>query len=216
MNRIDLLAYLASDSKILCDVGCDHAYVLIKAILNHNVKKGIAADVALGPLSSAKRSIEDANLSDKITLVLSDGFKSINEDFDTAIIAGMGGILIKNILDASLEKIEGKKLILEPNSDASLVRSFLANNNFIIIDEYAIIDQNKYYEIIVAKPGIKNYTLDEIKYGPILLAKKPKEFIEHYNKKISILTKAIDKITDEKIKSEKLNEIEEYKRIIGE
>jgi tRNA A22 N-methylase len=90
-------------------------------------------------------------------MILSDGFDNVNDNFDTAILAGMGGILITNILSKGLDKIKGAKLIIEPNSDASLVRDFLAKNNYKITYENAIYDANKYYEIIVAEEGNEYY-----------------------------------------------------------
>lgn len=55
MNRINLLASLCKGSNIVCDIGCDHAYVLIEAIKSYNVKKGIASDIGVGPLEMAKK-----------------------------------------------------------------------------------------------------------------------------------------------------------------
>ena len=125
MDRINLLASLCKDSNVVCDVGCDHAYVLVKALQEYNCERGIASDINAGPLSAAKDNIKAFNLEDRIDTVLSDGFKSINLYFDTAVIAGMGGNLIKSILEESLSKVKDKKLILEPQNDQPLVREFL-------------------------------------------------------------------------------------------
>lgn len=214
MNRLDLLASLAEGSETLLDVGCDHAYAIIKAITKYNVKRGIAADVAKGPLLMAEDRINEAGLKDKVKLVLSDGFKEITDSFDTCIIAGMGGILISNILKAGSDKIRGKKLILEPNSDADIVRSFLASNGFAIDNEYAINDMGKYYEIIVASSKNTTYSDLEIKYGPILLKEKPKAFIEHYSTKLAYLEKLLEKIANKDVLEEKKRLISEYKEII--
>ena len=94
----------------------------------------------------------------RIKICQSDGLKNIDLDFDTVIIAGMGGNLIKDIINDSKDKLENKKIILEPNNDQALVREYLMNNDFMIIDEYAIYDMNKYYEVIVCKSGSSHYT----------------------------------------------------------
>ena len=214
MDRLDLIASLAKGSDTLLDVGCDHAYAIIKAIKSYDVKRGIASDVAKGPLKMAEERLYEAGLLNKVSLCLSDGFKNVNEDFDTAIVAGMGGILISKILTEGLDKIKGKKLILEPNSDASIVRSFLVSNGFIIKEEYAIFDSNKYYEIIVAEEGENNYSDLEIKYGPILLKEKPEAFIEHYKYLISYLEGFLEKIANKEVLEEKKRLISEYYSII--
>lgn len=216
MNRITLLASQCLGSNIVCDVGCDHGYVLIEAIKNYGVSHGIASDVAMGPLASARKNIIANKLSDKIDVVLSDGLKNVFADFDTIIIAGMGGSLIVDILASSFEKIKGKKLILQPNNDRCKVRSFLNNNGFIISDEFSIIDSNKYYEILVFNEGNRKYNEYELKYGPILLKKKEEAFISHYKKIEDNIKSYIEKMTNCKMKNEKLLELKEVKGVLYE
>ena len=151
MDRIELLASLTKGSNSLLDLGCDHAYVLTLAIKRYGVKTGIASDISDGPLNMARDNILKSGLIDKIKIIKSDGFKNINENFDTCIIAGMGGLLIKDIIENGIDKLDNAKLILEPNNNREELRFFLNKNNFMIIDEYAIYDSNKYYEIIVVK-----------------------------------------------------------------
>lgn len=105
MNRLNLIASLSSGAKILCDVGCDHAYALEMALTKYDVLRGIASDINEMPLENAKKTLSKANLLDRVDFVLSNGFENINLEFDTAIISGMGGILIKDILTEALEKI---------------------------------------------------------------------------------------------------------------
>ena len=214
MDRLELLASLAKGSKCLCDVGCDHAYAIIKAIKNYGVERGIAADINEGPLGQARLKLTEAGLLDKVDIALSDGFKAIDKPFDTVIIAGMGGILIKSIIEAALDKLGDKRLILEPNSDAPLLRAFLGSNGFKIIEEHAIIDMGKYYEIMVVVPGEASYSDLEIKYGPILIRERPEAYKRHYEAMIKHLESLIDKIKKEDIRASKLNQISELKKII--
>ena len=62
MNRLDLIASYTKGSKIVCDIGCDHAYALITAIREYGVEKGIASDINEGPLNNAIKSIKSNNL----------------------------------------------------------------------------------------------------------------------------------------------------------
>jgi tRNA (adenine22-N1)-methyltransferase len=119
----------------------------------------------------------------------------------------MGGNLIKDILSDSLDKIKDKKLILEPNNDQMVVRKFLMDAGFMIVDEYAISENGKYYEIIVAKKGNITYTENELKFGPILLKKKPEAFISYYNRKIGLLMTVINTTMDQFKKMQKQKEI---------
>lgn len=214
MNRIDLLASLSTGSEVVCDIGCDHAHVMINAIKYHGVKRGLACDISKGPLEQASKNICNNSLQDKIKTILSDGFSNVNEEFDTAILAGMGGILITNILSKGLDKIQDVKLIIEPNSDAPLVRQYLSDIGFSIIEEYAIYDAKKYYEIIVAIKGKSSYDSLDIKFGPILRRKKPEAFIDYYEKQKKNLYDMIHKITNDATKQEKLSEFRDILEIL--
>ena len=215
MDRIDLLASLAKGSKCVVDVGCDHAYTAIKAVKYYDCESAIASDINEAPLRSARQSIIENHLEDKIKTVLSDGLKDVIDDFDTVIISGMGGNLITKILSDSYNKIYGKKIIIEANKDSDLVRKFLTDKGFMISREYAIIDNDKYYEIIVFMNGICDYTPLEIKYGPLLLANKPKEFLLHYQNILDVLNNNVELIKDESKKDIMKSNINELNSIVG-
>ncbi len=216
MNRIELLASLTKGKRTVCDIGCDHAYVLIDAVKNYGVMRAIACDIADGPLQMAKKNIEAAHLSDKIVIQKSNGFAEIKEDFDLAIIAGMGGSLIVDILEKGKTVLKNKPLILQPNNDRYKVRKFLSMHQYVIEEEYAIFDQNKYYEIIVASKGFRAYDEFDLKYGPILRRNKNDVFISHYKDVIKQYNIFLDKIKDEKLKEIKKQEIKEIEDILGE
>lgn len=214
MNRIDLLASLAKDSNCLCDVGCDHAYVLIEAIKKYNVKKGLACDVADGPLLMAKKSITENKIIDKISIIKSNGFDDVSLDFDCAIIAGMGGSLMSEILIAGASKIKNKKLILQPNNDRHKVRATISSLGFNITEEYALNDQNKYYEIMVCNPGDSCYDEMDLKYGPLLRKTKAKEYLDHYHKQYNQLKQILSNVSDGFKKEELLAQLRELQIIL--
>ena len=204
MDRIKKIASLTKGSKVVCDIGCDHAYALVYAIKEYGVEKGIAADISLGPLLNAKKTIEEYHLDKQIQTILSDGFDAIQEDFDTAIISGMGGILMCDILNRALPKLKGKRLILEANSDTYRIRTLLSSSGFYIVEEAALYDHEKYYEILVFEQGISNYDSLDILYGPHLRRVKPQAFVKYYQKKLDLLSSILLQIKDEKEKEEKL------------
>ena len=211
MERIKLLSSLLKESKIVLDCGCDHGYVLIDALKKYNIKEAIFSDINEEPLSLARKNFKESNIDKKASFILSDGLKNIDLDFDTAVIAGMGGILIKKILEESISKLNNKKLILQPNSDRYLVRKFLNDNNFKIVDEYALFDSNKYYEIIVAINGKQDLDELDLEYGPILRRNKNNDYLNYYNNLLNQLNEYIPNINDKEKKEEKL---EEFRNLI--
>ena len=80
-NRIqEILEWV--NGECIADIGCDHAYVVCNAILNHQSKKGYACDVAQGPLDNAKKTIEENHLSDLVSCRLLDGIQGLESDVD--------------------------------------------------------------------------------------------------------------------------------------
>lgn len=189
-TRIRTLASLAKDSESLVDIGSDHAYTVIDAVKNHNVKSAYAVDIALGPLENAKTNIDKFGLNKQIETILSDGFASVSVPFDTAIISGMGGILIQEIIEKELSKVrQASKLILQANNDVPSLRRFLMNNLFEIIDEQIIISSKKYYQIIVCAPvnSLKKLSILDLEFGPILRSNRIELFIKYYQSKLEML-----------------------------
>ena len=216
MNRISEIAKLCQGTNTLLDVGCDHGYVICEAILKYNVKYAIGTDINPLPLENARLNLEKNNLLDKTSLILTDGIKDVNSNFDTVVIAGMGAILIKKILEDSYLKIKDKKIIIEANNNRDIIRNYLCNNGFYIEDEKALYDKDKYYEIIVFMPGHKEYSDLDLKYGPILMKNKPKDFIKYYRSRIEFTKNIIKNMNDLNMIKSKEEEINTYYKIIGE
>ncbi|MBR3588877.1 MAG: SAM-dependent methyltransferase [Clostridia bacterium] len=158
MIKLDTRLKMAADEvrqgKKVVDIGTDHAYLPAYLIENNICPSAIAADIGKGPLENAKKVVSTSKeLSDRIELRLSDGLKEIESDeTDDIVIAGMGGILISEILTAApWVKDETKRLILQPMSHAEDVRRYLCENGFEIIKEKACTDGKHNYIIIVAE-----------------------------------------------------------------
>ena len=54
------------DGQVLADVGCDHAYVAVQAILKGKVKKSYACDVARLPLEHAQTTIDQYEVGNQV------------------------------------------------------------------------------------------------------------------------------------------------------
>ena len=100
------------------DIGTDHAYIPVYLLQNGISPSAIAADLREMPLKNAGKTIAQFSLTDKIQTVLSDGLEKIDKDScDDIIIAGMGGLLISEILSSVCWVFDKKyRLILQPMS----------------------------------------------------------------------------------------------------
>ena len=99
MKRLNTIVNFINSDDIVIDVGCDHGYLLELAIKTKNIKKCYAVDNKLGPLNSAKNNLKSYG---NVEFVLSDGLISVEGNYNTVVIAGMGGMLINKIFNDSL------------------------------------------------------------------------------------------------------------------
>ena len=149
-NRLEKILQSADKGETLLDVGCDHAYLAIEAVKRGAAKKVIASDVNKGPLKKAEDNIIKAGLSDKISLRLGSGIEVISEgEADTVVIAGMGGILITEILDKNPQLSRTvSAYILQPMNSIEDLRRFLINNGYCIEYETLAEEKDKIYSIL--------------------------------------------------------------------
>ncbi len=216
-KRLQMVADMVTEGKILADIGTDHAYIPIYLIKNKKVNKAIAMDINKGPLKIAKENISTHNLSHLIETRLSDGLSNLNEsEADTITIAGMGGTLISQMLTKGKNKLNANnQLILQPQSEWSLVRKTLHQSNYKIISEKILIEDNKYYIAIKSTKDEENYTKEtytkEIyyKYGKLLLTTQDKTLYKYLKKektKLEALSQTLTKLTTQNA-SDRLKEI---------
>lgn len=152
---------ISPQSFTVADVGCDHAYISIALIKRCLASQVIAMDVRKGPLEIAKRNVRAYAMEEKIELRLSDGLAELDiGEADTIIIAGMGGLLIKSILEKGKNILSNADtppvLILQPQSDIREVRIFLYTRAYHIVQETMLEEDGKYYTVLKAIPGKKD------------------------------------------------------------
>ncbi len=177
------------DEKSVADIGCDHAFVAMYLVKSGKASKVIAMDVKKGPLNIAKDHINAMCLENDIDVRLSNGFEKLSTgEVEAAIIAGMGGPLMVDILKKGHAHIEkGIHLILQPQSEIYKVREYLCEIGYKIILEQMLIEEDKYYTIIKAVPSrdyIEPYSEVELLYGRNLLLAKHEVLLSYINKQL--------------------------------
>ncbi|MCM1157310.1 MAG: class I SAM-dependent methyltransferase [Bacteroidales bacterium] len=199
-----VVSMVSPQSFTVADVGCDHAYVSIALLEQAPERKVIAMDVRKGPLEIAAGNIAEAKLGDSIELRLSDGLEKLSPDeADTVILAGMGGLLIKRILEEGMAVLLGERpptLILQPQSDIWEVRIFLQNHAYHIVQEIMLVDDGKYYTVIKASPGMEKgkYSDTEYRYGRYNLKHQDKVLYTYLKKEKKALEEIRGKIPQKK------------------
>ena len=183
-GRMQMVADMVTKGNVLADIGCDHGFVSIYLLENGICPKVIAMDVNEGPLLRAKEHIDKRGLTPYIDVRLSDGMdKLLFGEADSILIAGMGGRLVIKILTDCMEKAKAlKEIILQPQSELHLVRQFLTDFGFHILQEDMVKDNGKFYPAMrVAWREEKAQALseEELWYGPLLLKEKHPVLLEY-------------------------------------
>lgn len=177
-----------SHGKIPCvaDIGCDHAFVSMACVRDGLAEHVIAMDVRKGPLSIAQTHIREYGFEKSVETRLSNGFEAMKLGEATwAVLAGMGGELMKTILQKGKPHLDaGIGLILQPQSELQTVRTYLQDQQYIIIDEDFLQEDGKFYTIIKAIRNTDAKMLPqmddvELMYGPVLFRKENRVFQEY-------------------------------------
>lgn len=224
-QRLQAIADYVPKGAIVADIGTDHGYIPVYLAREEISCKIIATDINEGPLQNAKSYIDKESYGEIIETRLGNGLKCmLPNEVDTVIIAGMGGILIAEILENSKDITQTiKNFILQPMVASEDLRRYLINNNYRILNEKLAKEGNKIYEVMLATHGmdkIENDIYYEI--GKKLVENKDehlKEFLKNKIRKTeNILRKLKNNETIEgKQRYESLkNKNEEYKEVLND
>ncbi|EOH87391.1 tRNA (adenine(22)-N(1))-methyltransferase [Enterococcus villorum] len=208
MNHLDLSKRLAAVGEFvpkgafLADIGSDHAYLPVALMLKGKIEFAVAGEVVKGPYDSAKKQVQKNGLKERIIVRLANGLDAIEatDQITTITIAGMGGSLIRDILEAGTQnkRLTGnERLILQPNIGEQTLRIWLQENQYEIIAEQILEENKKIYEIIVAEKTkkMRMYNEKEIMFGPILLQEKTEIFKSKWQRELKQRKRIVNQLS---------------------
>ena len=222
-KRLFAIKDMIAENSIVADIGTDHGYIPVFLIENEISKKVIAADISKGSLEKTIKLVRSLGLNHSIETRLGDGLNVIKPyEVDTLIVAGMGGVLIRDILEKNKDIAESiNNFVFQPMIGVKELRKYLIHNNFEIVDEDLVFEEEKYYEIISAKRG-KSCISKEIHYeiSELLLEKKHPllgDFIKYKINKVESIINEIRLVETEKSKEKYIeleNLLKDYKEVL--
>ena len=182
-KRLQKLVSVLPQCNVLADVGCDHGYVGIEALVRGIAQRVIFMDVSAPSLNKARKNCPEQLLL-CAEFLCCDGLGDV--EADAAIIAGMGGLEIVSILSSAKHLPE--KLVLQPMRNQRDVRSFLTRNYEVATDEKFF--DGKFYDVIVASKCDKPTVLTEqqLEFGKTNLERPSQDFEDFLNTEINKLT----------------------------
>lgn len=148
-KRLQTVADLVIGNTLFCDVGTDHAYLPTYLLLCQKIHSAVASDIKQGPLDSAGRTAKEYGVEDRMQLILSDGLENVPDTVGEIAIAGMGGIMISDIIArASWTFDRSKHFILQPMTKIAYLRRSLYSMGFEIESETAVVDDRRPYTVM--------------------------------------------------------------------
>lgn len=218
-KRLERIAYYIPTGSRLADIGSDHAFLPLYLSERNMIKSAIAGEVHRGPFQAAQRNVAAAKFTAEIHVRLGDGLDVIQHgEVDVISIAGMGGSLIASILERGKHKLKGiTRLVLQPNVGEEVLRRWLYENGWTLIDEEIIEEDGKIYEIICAEPvqeserdslyqeplqldcGLTLLRDELFLFGPLLVRKPTLPFLNKWKREQEKLQKIVKRLAQAKV-----------------
>ncbi|MFD1953339.1 tRNA (adenine(22)-N(1))-methyltransferase [Paenibacillus thailandensis] len=223
-NRLQAIAEFVTPGNRVADIGSDHALLPAFLVQSGKAPSAIAGELNQGPLLAARKQVAAAGLAQRIDVRQGDGLSVIGpNETDTVTIAGMGGALMRDILEAGYRdgKLEGvKELVLQPNIGEELVREWLLRREFALLAERILEEDGKIYEILhaaknggshpdgrklydrewlgaqVAEPLLSSVVM---KMGPYLLRSPNEVFFKKWNSELKKMNRIAEQLSQSEL-----------------
>ena len=143
-----LIDFMPNYFERLVDVGADHCYLPLHLLAQGKTNQILAIECKEGPLEQGKRHARRFGFIDAFEFKLANGLRETDVlPTDWVVIAGMGGLEIRDILnEANLPA--GVQLVLQPMKSTPELRKFLFENGFVICNEQLAWSKGYFYPLI--------------------------------------------------------------------
>jgi len=171
--RLAAIASLVPEGSVVADVGAGHGLLADALLRSGRCLRVIALD-------ASPHELPQAGLDRR----WGDGLAPLKPEdgVDTAIVAGLGGAAIAGIVGRRPSGLTILRWILQPQTEAALLRASLLGSGLSLVDERLVEDAGRFYPILVASPGagapasFPGLTAEDVlEAGPCLLRDRPRE-----------------------------------------
>ena len=131
----------------IIDVGSDHGYLAVRCLEESIADSVICTDIHEAPAKRSMNALAEAGFEEVSEVYTTDGLRGVPlMRGDVIVIAGMGGMLIRDILTNGMDCIrQMDEFIVQPQSNIPEFRNFLRQSGFEIVRNNILIDAEKYY-----------------------------------------------------------------------
>lgn len=204
-DRLKAIEALILPGETVADIGTDHGFLPMSLWETGKSPHVIMSDIGQGPLNKAETNISKHFHNHQFDIRIGNGLETLKPgEVDVVVIAGMGGLLISDIIGTDLNKARSfRRYILQPRSAQKRLRGWLIDNGFCITDEILvregkyiceIISANSWNESIEKVPNsckITEWDEMDLEISPILFVKKDPLLVEFVENKVRIEEKIL-------------------------
>lgn len=152
--RLKAIAEGIPVSRCAADIGTDHGYIPVFLIQQGVILRAVASDISKGSLRKAEDLVRQHRLEAVIETRLGGGLTVLSPgEADIILIAGMGGLLIRDILAERPDVARSSRLVLQPMVAQDVLRKWLSENEYRIEKEDLVQESHRFYEIITVASG---------------------------------------------------------------
>ncbi|MHB1125760.1 MAG: tRNA (adenine(22)-N(1))-methyltransferase [Bacillota bacterium] len=224
-RRLASIASYIEPGSTVADIGTDHAYLPVYLVETRVCPRAVAVEINKGPWQSALDQVHARGLQSEVSVRLGDGLQVVRPgEVNTVIIAGMGGGTMRRIMEVSPEVLEEvKRLVLQPMNDTGELRRWLLDNGWSLVEEDLVMEDGRFYEIVIAERGTGPCWDDPVllEVGPLLAARGHPLLLpfldhklKHHRLVLEKLTRSGSQRAAEKIPA-LLEKVERMERIYG-
>ena len=152
-ERLGLILEMLPEGHCLLDVGTDHALVPAAALMAGRFERAVATDIRPGPLERAMRTVHRYGLEDRMTLRLGAGLSPVTPgECDVVVLAGMGALMITEILESHPQVARAASLLLlQPMHAQERLRPWLRANGYRVLQERLAEEGDKRYQVLAVR-----------------------------------------------------------------
>ncbi|WP_324824159.1 class I SAM-dependent methyltransferase [Sinanaerobacter sp. ZZT-01] len=206
-DRLQTIAENIHVGETIADIGTDHGLLPIFLYENAISPFVVLIDINEGPLQKAKKNIEQYTKNSNFDLRLGSGLEPLKSgEVDVVVIAGMGGLLMCEILQKNLQKSKTyNKFVLQPRTAPEKLKKWLLLHGFQVTDEILVREGRFLCEIIVAQLNEDTEKITEkqikemeerleLEVNPILFEKQDPLLLSYIENKIRIENGILEEI----------------------
>lgn len=214
-KRLSAVFAMAERASAIGDIGCDHGYISFALLQDGIAEKVVATDISAPSLEKARRLLEAVYPAEKFRIARGDGFMPIAPgEIQAAVIIGMGGQLIAEILERGWEVIKELDYILvQPMQGAEELFRHINAYGYTILDAQLIEERKKYYPILKLRAGGEDRAdWGRFRHSPVFC-----EMAEQNLARLEKIAEAVRNAKPERLKEveEEIGRWEEYLESIG-